>query len=116
MRPTVARDFVTFPGSSRENLRMLGYHLAEYKECDLHMMRSEYVEQFWRKRRARSVVESHRDVRPIDVHRIKGDRRFLGWGRSFFRGFLFSLRRRGGLRCRVARVDRFSALDYRRSL
>src|SRR4029079_16397302 len=116
MRPTVARNFVSFPSSPRQNLRMLSYHFAEHKERGLDMMRSEYVEQFRRKRRARSIVKGHRNVRSIDVHRVKGDRRFLGRSWSFFRDFLFSVRRCGGLRWRFDRVNGFSALDCRRSL
>src|SRR6478672_13044088 len=99
MRPAVTRDFVPFPGGARENLRMLGYHFAEHKECGLDMMRSEYIEQFRRERRARSVVEGHRDVRPIHVHRIKRDRRLLGQSWSLCRSFLLHLHRYG-LACR----------------
>ena len=62
---------------------MLSDHFAEDEECGLDMMRSEYIEQFRGKRRARSVVKSHGDVRTIDVHRIKRNWRFL-WRRLEF--------------------------------
>ena len=115
MRPTVTRDFVAFPGSPRENLGMLGYHLAEHKECDLDMMRSEYIEQFRRKRRARSIVKGHRDVGAVDVHRIKRDRWFLGRGWSLCRSFLLRLRRYG-LGCRFDRMGGYSGRCCRRGL
>src|SRR5262245_59429878 len=116
MRPTMARDFVAFPSSPRENLRMLRYHFAEHEECGLDMMRGEYIEQFRRKRCAWSVVKGHRYVRAIDVDRIKCDRRFFGRGRSFCRSFIFHVRRCGWLSRGLDRVDRFSALGRRHGL
>src|SRR5215467_10894802 len=116
MRPTVARNFMAFACGSRKNLRMLSYHFAEHKEGDLHMMRSEYIEQFRRKRCAWSVVEGHGDVRTVHVHRIKGNWRFLRRSGSFYRSLLFYLWRCGWLRRRFNWVDGFSAPDYRRSL
>ena len=44
MRPTVARDLMSFPGSPRETLRMLGYHFAEHKERCLDMMGGQQIE------------------------------------------------------------------------
>src|SRR5215831_14656110 len=89
MRPTVTRDFVAFLGSPRENFRMLGYHFAEHKERRLDMMCSEYIEQFWRKRRAWSVIKRHSNVGTIDVYRVKRSCRLFGRSRSFGRSFLF---------------------------
>src|SRR4030095_14721868 len=115
MRPTVTRNFVSFACGPRKNLGMLRYHFAENKECGLDMMRSEYIEQFRRKRRARSVVKGHRDVRPIDVHRIKADCRFLGRGWTLWRSFLSHVRSYG-LRWRFDRVGGYSGLGCRRGL
>src|SRR5215469_561887 len=116
MRPTVARDFVTFLGSPRENFRMLSYHFAEHKECRLDMMRSEYIEQFRRKHRAWSVIKRHSNVRSIDVHRIKRDWRLLRRSGSLYCGFLFHIWRCGGPRRHFNLVDRLSALGRWRGL
>src|SRR5262249_36033765 len=100
MRPTVARNFVSFACGSRENFGMLRYHFAEDKKCGLDVMRSEYIEQFRRKRRAWSIVKGHRNVRSIDVHRIKRDRWFLGRSWSLCRTLPFRVWSCGGLRRR----------------
>src|SRR3984893_5601320 len=44
MRPTVVPNFVTFPGSSRDNLRMFRDVFADHEKCGLDMMGGQQIE------------------------------------------------------------------------
>ena len=88
MRPTMIGNFVTFPRSSRNDLRMFRDVFTDHEEGCLDVMRGQQIKQFWCQCRARSVVKGHRDVRTVDVDRVECDARFF--------------RRRSILSCRSA--------------
>ena len=89
MRPGMIADFVTFAHRALQDLRMVRRILSDDEKSRLDVMRGEEIEQFRRELLARSVVESHGDVRPVDVNGVEGDLRFgrsdleSGWGRAF---------------------------------
>ena len=76
MRPTVISDFVTFTRGARNDLRMFCDIFADHEESRFNLVSREDVQQFRGKRRAGAIIESHRDVRTIDVDGIEGDTRF----------------------------------------
>ena len=68
VRPAVIANFMAFVRSARDNFGMFGDIFADHEERHFDVVRSQQVEQFWRERRAWSVIESHGDVGSIDVH------------------------------------------------
>src|SRR4029453_14794487 len=50
---------------------MFGDILADHEEHVLNVAGSKQIKQFWGQRRAWPVVKGHRDVRSIDMDRIK---------------------------------------------
>src|SRR5437763_15667451 len=69
-------DFVTLTRGTRNDLRMFCDIFADHEESCFNLESREDVQQFWGKRRTGAIIESHRDVRAIDVDGIEGDTRF----------------------------------------
>jgi len=69
-------DFVTFTRGARNDLRMFCDIFADHEESCFNPVSREDVQQSRGKRRAGAIVESHRDVRAINVDGTKGNRRF----------------------------------------
>src|SRR4029453_3467855 len=76
MRPTMVCNFVTFPGSAGDNVRMLRDVFAYPKKSCLDLVGRQEIEQFWGKCRAWFIIKCHCDVRAVDVHRVECDFRF----------------------------------------
>src|SRR3954471_12379594 len=85
MRPAMVANFVPFPSSARDDLGMFHDVFADHEKSGFNVMRSQQVEQFWRKHCARSVIESHGDVRTIQMHRVKSNADILRGGSIFLR-------------------------------
>ena len=78
MRPAVVSNFVTFPGSPRDDLGMFRDVLADHEESCFNVVSGEQFEQFWGKRRAWPIVKRHRYVRAVHMDGAERDTRFRG--------------------------------------
>ena len=77
VRPAMVADLVSFAHRSLQDLGMLNRVLANDEESRVDVMLGQDVEQLRSQFFARAVIKSHRDIRPVDMHRAVAD----GWGR-----------------------------------
>ena len=87
-------DFMSFPGSPRNDFRMFRDVFADHEKGGLDVMRGKQIKQLGSKGLAWSIIKRHGDVRAIDMHRIKRNARIFRGGLGFVRRMV---RRRRGI-------------------